>query len=90
MIIGDIVTILTPAGEIVGELGSVPTDDRVKILNPRLLIQNPESEGQVGFAKGVAISGEYYPKEIVLKNYFFITPSSQEFVDAHSRAFEEQ
>ena len=80
---GDVITVFSPAGEIVGkyvkeESGSITLEE------PRLLMQN--EQGSLGFAKGVCVSGQLKPQSLTINNYIFVTPSNDEFEKAYRRA----
>lgn len=57
---GEVVTLLTVAGEIVGRLKSTE-GDTIIIEDPRLIMQS--SETTMGFAPGYCMSGEVKPTE---------------------------
>tara|TARA_X000000950_G_scaffold287847_1_gene401922 strand:- start:1353 stop:1646 length:294 start_codon:yes stop_codon:yes gene_type:complete len=72
MKIGDIVTVVTPAGEFVGELTN---DEPVILKNPRLMVSG--AEGKIGFAKGIAASGTVDPTDVMFNNYIFLTDTAE-------------
>ena len=58
--VGDIVTVVTPVGEIVGRLKEI-ADWAITISRPRLFVAQ---EGGQGFAPGVCMTGEMHPEEV--------------------------
>ena len=76
---GNIVTVVTQSGEYVGKLVSV--DAVTELENPRMIIRNPEN-GEMGFAKGIAATGEENPTSVVFQNIVFCVPSNKRVVDA--------
>lgn len=78
----DIISVITMAGEMVGKLrGEVGAT--VTLEDPRMLVQ---TETGMGFARGVAVTGENDPKEITFQQYVFATPSNEEIVKAWRQA----
>lgn len=73
---GDIVTVVTTSGEYVGKLSAMNEDGSIQITDPRMILSNPET-GQMGFAKGIAVTGEENPKEVEFRNIVFMTPSNE-------------
>lgn len=69
---GDIVTVITFNGEFVGRVKNV---DPLTLENPRMIIGT--EEGKIGFAKGIAASGEIDPSELTINNYTFVTPTNE-------------
>ena len=43
-------------------------------------------DGGMGFARGVAMTGEENPKEIKFHNFIFVTPTNSEVVSAYVQA----
>ena len=70
---GEIVTVLTVAGEFVGKLAG--TEDGVKLIDPRMVVQGPE--GNMGFAKGICSTGKLEPESVVM-NVVYVTPTTPE------------
>ena len=79
---GDIVTVLTVAGEFVGKLNE-EKNNSVVLDNPRMLVQNQQG---MGFAYGVCISGEKDPKECEFKGVVLVTPTNKDVSDAWIQA----
>ena len=69
---GDIVTVITFNGEFVGRVKNV---DPLTLENPRMIIGT--EDGKIGFAKGIAASGEIDPSELTIHNYTFVTPTNE-------------
>ena len=78
---GDIVTIVTTSGEYVGKLNALNEDGSVQITDPRMILSNPET-GQMGFAKGIAATGEENPNDVVFSSIVFMTPTNEKVADA--------
>jgi|TARA_Y100000361_G_C11150970_1_gene341042 hypothetical protein len=76
---GDIVTVIAMSGEYVGKF----VDDRHGLVleNPRMILQNQET-GEMGFAQGVAVTGDQNPKEITFDQYIFVTPTNDKVATA--------
>lgn len=72
---GDVVSVITMAGEMVGKLKEIGTT--ITLEDPRMLIQ---TEQGMGFAHGVCVTGETNPKEIAFQQYVFVTPTKDEIV----------
>ena len=70
---GEIVTVLTVAGEFVGKLAG--TEDGVKLIDPRMVVQGPD--GGMGFARGICQTGVENPTSVKIVNAIFITPSNE-------------
>jgi len=58
--VGDVVTVVTPVGEIVGRLKE-SADWAITLSRPRLFVAQ---EGGQGFAPGVCMTGEMHPEEV--------------------------
>lgn len=58
---GDIVTVICPIGEFIGEHGGEADGEGVLIIKPRMLVQN---EKGIGFAPGICLSGELEPEAV--------------------------
>jgi len=70
---GEIVTVLTVAGEFVGKLAG--TEDGVKLIDPRMVVQGPE--GNMGFARGICQTGIENPTEVLITNPIFVTDTNE-------------
>lgn len=81
----EIVTLVTAAGEFVGKFVE-ETDGGFKISDPRMIVQGPE--GNMGFAKGICMTGKEDPKEAVFSSggIVFITESNKQVADGWREA----
>jgi hypothetical protein len=75
---GDIVTVLTVAGEFIGKLNEVKGNGIV-LDKPRMLVQGQEG---MGFAHGVCVTGERNPEICEFGNVVLMTPTNKEVADA--------
>ena len=73
---GDLVSVLTPHGEFVGRLEK-NDDTGVHLSNPKMMVST--KEGNMGFARGVCMTGEENPKSIIFRSggIILVTPSNQ-------------
>lgn len=79
---GDIVSVLTVAGEFVGRL--VEAEGTVaKLEKPRMLVQ---SEQGMGFAKGICMTGEMDPTEAEFQSVVFVVPTNKDIANAWVQA----
>lgn len=83
MLVGDIVTVVAVSGEYVGKLES--NADRVILKDPRMIVQNPQ-DGSMGFAKGVAVTGQESPKVMTFDSYVFMAETNERVVKAWTEA----
>ena len=72
----DIIAVLTLAGENVGKL--VSDENGLVLEDPRMIVQGPE--GQMGFAKGLCLTGKMEPDTAVIQNYVFVCESNDDVV----------
>ena len=79
---GDIITVMTLAGEFVGKFES--DDNGLELSDPRMVVQGPE--GQMGFARGICQTGVENPTEIKFDNYIFVSPSNDDVQKAYRQA----
>ena len=70
---GEIVTVVTVAGEFVGKLAG--TEDGVKLIDPRMVVQGPE--GNMGFARGICQTGIENPTEVLITSPIFVTDTNE-------------
>ena len=61
MNVGDVVTMVTPVGEVIGKIKE-QDDQSVTLEDPRLFVPN---EGGAGLAPGICMTGATDPKEAV-------------------------
>ena len=79
---GDIITVMTLAGEFVGKFES--DDNGLELSDPRMVVQGPE--GQMGFARGICQTGVENPTEIKFVSYIFVSPSNDDVQAAYRKA----
>jgi len=79
---GDVVTVVTLAGEMVGKYNSSGSGT-ISLDDPRMLIQNEQG---MGFAHGICVTGENNPTEITFQSYVFVTPTNAEIEKAYRQA----
>lgn len=82
MNINDIVTVIASSGEYVGKMKSV---EPLTLENPRMVIRNPEN-GEMGFARGIAVTGEENAKEATFNQYVFVVPTNEPVKNAFQEA----
>jgi len=70
---GEIVTVVTMAGEFVGKLAG--TEDGIKLIDPRMVVNGPE--GNMGFARGICQTGIENPTEVLITNPLFVTDTNE-------------
>ena len=78
----DIVTIVAQSGEYVGKVKELSP---LTIANPRMIIRNPEN-GEMGFARGIAVTGEESPSEVLFNEYIFVVPTNTNVKNAFQEA----
>lgn len=79
---GDVVTVITLAGEFVGKFNN-SGGGTMSIDDPRMLIQNEQG---MGFASGICVTGERDPKEVTFASYVFVTPTNADIEKAYRQA----
>lgn len=79
---GDIVSIVTAAGEFVGRL-SENNGDSVVLTKPRMLVMG---ESGMGFARGICMTGVENPEEATFYNTVILTPTNDQVSDAYVEA----
>tara|TARA_Y100001951_G_C11283869_1_gene267257 strand:- start:81 stop:380 length:300 start_codon:yes stop_codon:yes gene_type:complete len=82
---GDIISVVTVSGEYVGKLNSDDVIGSFELEHPRMILQNPQT-GEMGFAKGIAVTGTESPESVVLHNIVFATPANDKVVKAWQEA----
>lgn len=70
----DIVTIIAPMGEFVGKIEEID-EKGILLSDPRLVVSGEQG---LGFAHGIAQTGEMQPKEVLFQQYAFVTPTNKE------------
>jgi hypothetical protein len=81
MKVGDIITVVALSGEYVGEVSSL---DKLVINKPRMILQS--QDGKMGFAKGVAVTGEENPETMMFDSYVFATMTNENIANAWKEA----
>ena len=81
---GDIVTVITVSGEYVGKLTHLDGGN-VSIDKPRMILQNPQS-GEMGFARGIAVTCAENPEEVTFQSVVFVTPTNEQVQKAWQEA----
>jgi hypothetical protein len=78
MNVGDIVSVVTAAGEFVGKLDGFD-GDAVVLAKPRMLVMG---ESGMGFARGICMTGKENPDSATFHNVVLVTPSMDKIEDA--------
>lgn len=82
---GDIISVVTVSGEYVGKYtDSAEPHDCIKLEDPRMIVQ--ASEGNMGFAQGVAVTGVKNPTWMLIENFVFVTETNKQVKDAYRTA----
>ena len=79
---GDVVTVLTVAGEFVGKLKG-RDGDSVSLEDPRMLVHNQQG---MGFARGVCVTGEENPTQVEFMGVVFVVKTNSEVESAWRQA----
>ena len=78
MNVGDVVSVVTAAGEFVGKLDGFD-GDAVVLVKPRMLVSNGQG---MGFARGICMTGVENPESATFHNVVFVTPTNKDIEDA--------
>lgn len=80
---GDLVTVLTNAGEFIGRLDK-NDETGVHIDNPKMIVNT--KEGKMGFARGVCMTGEENAKRVVFRagGVVLLTPCNADINKAYT------
>ncbi len=78
---GDVVSVVATSGEYVGILETL---EPLTLKDPRMVVQ--AQDGGMGFARGVAVTGEESPKSMTFGSYVFIAKSNDKVSDAHAQS----
>jgi len=78
---GDVVSVVATSGEYVGVLETL---EPLTLNKPRMVVQ--AADGGMGFARGVAVTGEENPDSMTFGSYVFIAKSNDKVTDAHATA----
>jgi len=81
---GDIISVITAAGEFVGKFED-EGNAKLVIKDPRMVIQTQEG---MGFARGVCVTGEESPTEMAFYagGIVFTAPSNEDIQKAYRQA----
>jgi hypothetical protein len=82
MNVGDVVSVVTAAGEFVGKLDGFD-GDAVILVKPRMLVSNGEG---MGFARGICMTGKENPESATFHNVVFVTPTNEDIDKAWVQA----
>jgi hypothetical protein len=78
----DVVTVVAATGEYVGRMVKID-ETGIVLENPRLITYSDEG---MGFAAGIAMTGNPDPKEVTILSAVFVTECNQEIVKAWQTA----
>ena len=78
----DVVTVVAATGEYVGRMVKIDETGIVR-ENPRVITYSDEG---MGFAAGIAMTGNPDPKEVTILSAVFVTECNQEIVKAWQTA----
>ena len=78
-----VVSVVTMAGEFIGKLNNT-VDGAITLDDPRMLVYG--ESGNMGFARGVCMTGEDSPDVITIQNYVFYTATNDDVVKAYRQA----
>ena len=78
----DVVTVVAISGEYVGKLKE-KGEGTITLTDPRMLITN---ESGMGFAAGIAVTGEPDPREVTFGQYVFVVPTNADVEKAYRQA----
>jgi len=79
---GDVVAVVTIAGEFVGKYRT-QIDGNIILDDPRMLIQNEQG---MGFAAGICVTGKRNPEEVTFQQYVFVTAVNDDIEKAYRSA----
>ena len=79
----DIVTVVAASGEYVGRMLKFD-ETGIALENPRMITYT--EDGQMGFAAGIAMTGNPDPKEVTILSVIFVTECNHEIVKAWHQA----
>jgi len=83
MNVGDVVSVVTAAGEFVGKLDGFD-GDAVILSKPRMLVMG--NEGGMGFARGICMTGVENPESATFHSVVFVTPTNEDIDKAWVKA----
>jgi len=76
---GDVVTVMSMTGEFVGKFKSM-SNANIVLEDPRYITA---TEQGMGFAAGIAMTGDKDPKEVELFNVVFVTKTNSQVESAY-------
>lgn len=79
---GDVVAVVTIAGEFVGKFYE-DQGDSIVLQDPRMLVQQGQN---MGFAAGICVTGLANPEEATFQQYVFVTPVNSDIEKAYRSA----
>jgi len=79
---GDVVAVVTIAGEFVGKYRTT-LDGNIVMDDPRMLVQQGQ---QMGFAQGICVTGKSNPDEVTFSQYVFVTQVNDDIEKAYRSA----
>lgn len=81
----DVVTVVTVSGEYVGRLAESrqDADGIITLKDPRMLINGEQG---LGFARGVCMTSEENPDDVIFQQYVLCTKTNKAFADAWTEA----
>jgi len=80
---GDIVTVVTVSGEYVGAYEDA-SQTSITLTNPKMIVNT--QDGGMGFAHGIAVTGDENPTEVTFASYVFVVPTNDKVAEAHNQA----
>lgn len=83
MEINDIVTVIAQSGEYVGKLKAYE-EGGLKLEDPRMILR--ADDGGMGFARGIAVTGEENPTSVTFNSYVFVVPTNETIATHYQEA----
>jgi hypothetical protein len=80
---GDVVSVVSIAGEYVGKYNTKSASGAITLDDPRMLVQQGEG---MGFAAGICVTGKMNPDEVTFAQYVFVTPVNDDIEKAYRQA----
>ena len=80
---GDVLAVVTVAGEFVGKYNDDKNNGNMTLDDPRMLVQNQQG---MGFAQGICVTGEMNPTQVTFNDYVFVTPVNSDIEKAYRQA----
>lgn len=79
---GDVVAVVSMAGEFVGKY-ETSGGGSITLTDPRMLVQQGQN---MGFAQGICVTGKSNPDEVTFASYVFVTPVNEDIEKAYRSA----